>query len=300
MPRLMSDQRPTSRAVDRLALALEDAAVLDAPAKAVAKQVRGAVQPGAIKDALSGTAMGHPLHPLLTDVVIGTWTSGLLLDLSRDRDAARGADRLVAAGILASLPTALSGLTDWADGEPAADDVRRVGAIHAIANVTALGLQVASLAARRRRDRGRGIALSLAANGLLGFSGWLGGHLSYVQGVGVAQTRFDPGSDEWTDAVAAAELGDDPVSVQVGDAPVLLVRDGGAVRALHDRCSHRGCSLAKGKVEPGVIECGCHGSRFALSDGAVLRGPAVQPQPAFDVRERDGRIEVRRRTPVGV
>ncbi|HEU4977106.1 MAG TPA: Rieske 2Fe-2S domain-containing protein [Baekduia sp.] len=296
----MPEPRPISRPVDRLAAAVEGAAVLDAPAQKLAKVLRGALSPGAVKDGLSGTWLGHPLHPVLTDTVIGTWTSALLLDLSRDRHVARGADRLVGAGIAAAVPTALTGMTDWADGEPAADDVRRVGAVHAAGNVVALGLQVASLAARRRGARGRGVALSLAANGMLAVSGWLGGHLSYAQGLGVDQTRFDPGDEDWADALGAADLGSDPVSVQVGDTPVLLVRDAGVVRALHDRCSHRGCSLAEGTVQEGVVQCGCHGSRFSLHDGAVLRGPALLAQPAFDAREREGRIEVRRRTPAGV
>src|SRR3954451_18733772 len=103
-----------------LARAIERASSLDAPARAAAKAVRGAVGPGPVKDALSGTWLGHALHPMLTDTVIGTWTSALLLDLAGGRD--RGAaDRLVAAGVLAALPTALTGASDWADAEPADD-----------------------------------------------------------------------------------------------------------------------------------------------------------------------------------
>lgn len=293
----MPDPRPVSRPVDRLAAMAERARILDAPASKVAKRVRSTISPGPLKDTISGTWLGHPLHPVLTDVVIGTWTSALLLDLSRDHHVGRGADRLIGVGVAAAVPTAMTGTSDWADGEPLGDDVRRVGALHAAGNVAALGLQIASLAARRRGARSRGVALSVAANGVLALSGWLGGHLSYEQGLGVDHTRFDPGSEDWADAAAAVEIASDPVVVQVGDTPVLLVRAGGEVRALHGRCSHRGCSLAKGEVQDGVIQCACHGSRYALSDGAVLRGPALTPQPAFDVRERDGRIEVRRRTP---
>jgi nitrite reductase/ring-hydroxylating ferredoxin subunit len=94
--------------------------------------------------------------------------------------------------------------------------------------------------------------------------------------------------------MAAAELAEgEPTSVDIGDTPVLLVRSAGTVRALHDRCSHRGCSLAEGMLDGDVIECGCHGSRFALADGTIERGPATVAQPAFDVREQDGQIEVR-------
>ncbi|HEX8101125.1 MAG TPA: Rieske 2Fe-2S domain-containing protein, partial [Solirubrobacteraceae bacterium] len=199
--------------------------------------------------------------------------------------------------IAAYGPTALTGVTDWADTEPGNDPVRRVGLLHAGSNSVALALYTASLRARRRGDRGRGVALGLAGAGVLTAGGFLGGHLSYAHGVGVDQTAFDPGSTEWTDALAVSEVREgEPVAAQAGDAPVLLYRSQGTIAAIHDRCSHRGCSLAGGEVEAGVVECPCHGSRFRLSDGQLVRGPATVPQPAFDARERDGRVEVRRRT----
>jgi nitrite reductase/ring-hydroxylating ferredoxin subunit/uncharacterized membrane protein len=281
-----------------LARAIEGASALDPAAKAAGKAVRGAVTPGPLKDGLSGTWLGHALHPLLTDTVIGTWTSALLLDATGGRDK-RAADKLVAAGILFALPTALTGANDWADGEPASDGVRRVGAVHAVGNVAALGLQVASLAARRRGARGTGVTLSLGAAALTALTGYLGGHLSFSQGQGVDETVFDPGPDEWTDALAVADLGDEPATALVGDTPVLVTRVGGTVVALHDRCSHRGCSLSSGTVDGDTIECPCHGSRFSLRDGHVRRGPASAPQPAFEAREVAGRIELRRRPEAG-
>jgi uncharacterized membrane protein len=167
---------------------LEALSALDAPSGAAGAAVREAIKPGPLKDALQGGWMGHALHPLLTDAVIGTWTSGLLLDFT----GGQGGDRLVAAGIACALPTALTGATDWADVEAREPAARRVGALHAIANVAALGLQVCSLRARHRGARSRGIALSITANALLGASGYLGGHLSYVQRVGVGAR--EPGS----------------------------------------------------------------------------------------------------------
>ena len=167
---------------------VEELSAIDGPSQAAGAAVRDTLGSGALKAALRGDWMGHALHPLLTDAVIGTWTSGLLLDLT----GGQGADRLVAAGIVCAVPTALSGATDWADAEERDPGARRVGALHAVANVAALGLQIRSLSARRRGARGRGIALSLAANGLLGASGYLGGHLSYAQGVGVG--RRGPGA----------------------------------------------------------------------------------------------------------
>jgi nitrite reductase/ring-hydroxylating ferredoxin subunit/uncharacterized membrane protein len=276
-----------------LARAIEGAAALDPAAKAAAKAVRGALDPGPVKDALSGTWLGHALHPLLTDAVIGTWLSALVLDATGGDAGA--AERLIAAGVVCAVPTAVTGATDWADAEPVGDGVRRVGAVHAVGNLAALGLQIASLAARRRGARHRGVALSLAAGGLLGVTGYLGGHLSFSRGVGVDQTVFDAGPEDWTDAAAAAEIDSEPTAIVVGDTPVLLVRLGGSVMAVHDRCSHRGCSLSRGTLDGDTIQCACHGSRFNLRDGRVERGPASAPQPAFDARERDGRIELRRK-----
>jgi nitrite reductase/ring-hydroxylating ferredoxin subunit len=86
-----------------------------------------------------------------------------------------------------------------------------------------------------------------------------------------------------------------PRCAVAGETPILLVRHQGQVKALHNRCSHRGGPLDEGEIENGCVTCPWHGSVFRLSDGAVERGPATGPQPPFDVRERDGRLEVRRR-----
>lgn len=287
---------PTATPLRPLVDALERLTALDAPGKAVGKAVRGALAPGKVKDAVSGTWFGHALHPPLTDVVIGSFVSASLLDLLAP-NSPEASERLLGVGLAAALPTALTGTNDWADTEIADASVRRVGLVHASANTTALTLYAASLLARRRGSRGRGAALALAGAAVLTAGGYLGGHMSYIRGVGPNQTAFDPGPDEWTSALGAAELRDgEPVAVVVGDTPVFLVRHGHGVHAIHDRCSHRGCSLSDGQIDGYVVTCVCHGSRFDVTDGSVLRGPATAGQPAFDVREADGRIEVRLRS----
>ena len=269
---------------------------IDPAAKTLGKAVRDAVPRGAVKDALSGTWLGHALHPLLTDAVIGPWTSALILDAVGGDESERAADLLIGVGIAASLPTAVTGAHDWADTEVADPSARRVGAVHGALNTTALALFGASLAARRGGMRGRGKLLAAAGGAVLAVSGHLGGHLSYSQGVGVEQTAFDPGPEDWTPTIASADLAEGASAcARAGGVPVLLVRTAGAVHALHDRCSHRGGPLHEGEVADGCVTCPLHGSRFRLSDGAVERGPATGPQPPFDVRERDGRLEVRRR-----
>jgi nitrite reductase/ring-hydroxylating ferredoxin subunit/uncharacterized membrane protein len=290
-------KRPTP--LEPVIAAVEGAGLLDAPGKAIGKRVRGTLSPGRFKDALSGTWLGHAVHPLMTDVVIGSFTSATLLDLLGGDRSGRAQSRLQAVGIAAYGPTALTGVNDWADTEPADASVRRVGLVHAGTNLAALSLHAASLAARRRGDRGRAIALGAAGTGVLAAGGFLGGHLSFAQGVGPDQTVFDPGPDEWTPVRDAGELPEgELVRAVADDTPLVLLRRGDRISALHDRCSHRGCPLSGvGEIDGDVLECGCHGSRFSLEDGSVLRGPATAPQPAFDVREADGGLEVRRRSP---
>jgi nitrite reductase/ring-hydroxylating ferredoxin subunit/uncharacterized membrane protein len=286
---------PSRPALHVLAERVGELQVLDPAAKAVAKAVRNALPAGPVKDALSGTWLGHALHPLLTDVPIGTWTSATILDLIGGSAGRRGADRLVGVGILAAMPTAITGLSDWADTEPGNDAVRRIGTVHAISNVTALALYSGSLAARLAGRRGAGVALGLAGAGALGAGGHLGGHLSYAKGVGVDTHAFDRPVEDWHDVLADADVPEGALRAgEVGGEPVLVVRQRGRLFALADRCVHRDGPLHEGELVDGCVQCPLHGSRFALEDGSVERGPAAYPQPVFEARVRDGRIEVRR------
>src|SRR3954451_11381257 len=268
---------------------VESAEALDEPGKALGKAIRDTVPKGPVKDALAGTWLGHALHPMLTDVVIGSFTSATLLDLLGND----GADKLIGIGLLAYGPTAASGANDWADTEIADDRVRRVGLVHAGINLTAFTLYAASLAARRNDARGRARMLSVAGGAVLAVGGYLGGHMSFVRDVGPNQTAFDEGPSDWT-AVDAGDLQDnEPKGVVAGDTPVFLLRHRDHLHALHNRCSHRGCLLSDGEVEGESVVCACHGSRFSVRDGSVEHGPATAPQPVFEVRESGGSVEVR-------
>src|SRR4051812_49628698 len=129
----MSTPRAPPPRLHHLAERVGAATSLDGPAEAVAGWIRGIVPRGPVKDVLSGTPLGHALHPFLTDLPIGTWTSASLLDVVGGAAARPAAERLIATGILAAVPTAASGLNDWADTTPAHDSLRRVGALHAVA-----------------------------------------------------------------------------------------------------------------------------------------------------------------------
>jgi nitrite reductase/ring-hydroxylating ferredoxin subunit/uncharacterized membrane protein len=269
---------------------IEGLAGLDTFAEQAQKAVGVAVPQGSRrKDLLSGTWLGHPLHPLLTDVVVGSWTSAMLLDLLGGDEAEEAADALVAAGILAAVPTAATGLADWAELR---DGSRRVGSVHAIGNTAGLGLQVLSWTARRCGHRRLGVALSTLGYGATALSAWLGGHLAFVRGVGVNQTAFESGPSEWTPVYDDSELGERTLTAaQADDVAVLLVRADGEIHALADTCTHRGCALHEGELDGDTVVCPCHGSTFRL-DGSIVQGPATAPQPRFQVRVRKGKVEI--------
>ena len=281
--------RILENAMERLA----GTSALDAIARPVSKKVAALVPQGAAKDVLSGTWMGHPLHPLLTDIPIGAWTCAMALDLLGRPEDEESSARLVGLGVISALPTAVAGLADWSDtlGED-----RRVGFVHAVANVVAVGLYGWSWLARRRGDQRRGVALGLAGGTVATVGGYLGGHLSYRLGVNVDRHAWELPSDEWEDVAALADLPDGEAStVSVGDDRVLVVRRGGDVLAIHDVCAHMGGPLHEGELSDGCVTCPWHASVFRLDDGSVVHGPATGPQPAYEVRISGGRVSLRRR-----
>jgi uncharacterized membrane protein len=172
-----------SAAADELARRVEKLSALDATARAVQRFVRALV-PKQLADLLHGEPIGHPLHPALVALPIGSWTCASLLDLTGgDGKAAR---RLVGIGIITAVPTAAAGAVDLAGIDPVTDaEALRVGFVHALINDVALLAYTGSWLARRRGHRVRGAALALAGSGLVTGSGWLGGHMTYRRGVGV-------------------------------------------------------------------------------------------------------------------
>jgi uncharacterized membrane protein len=175
----------TSSPLNALVARLEAAEALDGPARMAGRTVRGLIRDGTLKDGLSGAWLGHVLHPMMTDIPIGAWTSSVLLDWTGGRGSRSAADRLILTGVLAAGATVATGWSDWADAEQGNPAMRRAGLVHAASNATATALMIGSYSARKRGARGRGRLLSLAGSAALGAGGWLGGHLSYTLGAGV-------------------------------------------------------------------------------------------------------------------
>src|SRR5215510_14092340 len=63
---------------------------------------------------------------------------------------------------------------------------------------------------------------------------------------------------------------------EIEGAKVSVAAAGGHLHAFDDTCTHRGCSLASGKLDGTTVTCPCHGSQFDITSGAVIRGPATQ------------------------
>ncbi|VXC11248.1 Ferredoxin, 2Fe-2S [Microbacterium sp. 8M] len=263
---------------------------LDPAAEKLSGWVDAATRSPAVKNALSGSWLGHQAHPMLTDLPIGAWGAATVLDLTGADPAA--SRRLVGLGILASAPTAAAGASDWSAMYGPA---KRVGLIHAAANATASTLQITSWFVRRRGHHGAGAVLSLLGLGLTLGSSYLGGHLSLVRGTGVNHTAFQPTVRRWTDVGADAELAEGArTRVMVDDVPVLLMRISARLHAISAVCTHAGGPLDEGELgADGCITCPWHGSRFRVEDGAVRRGPASVPQPRWEAKVEDGRILLR-------
>jgi len=166
--------------LEPLVRAIETAEFLDRIAKPAARTVRNLLSRGKLKDALSGTWLGHAVHPMLTDVVIGTWTSATLLDLFGGRDSSAAAQRLIGTGLLAAGPTAWTG---WAEWSAAGSRDKRVGLVHAVTNGLAIGTYSASWIARQRGRHGAGARLALAGAAISGVGAYLGGHLAAARKV---------------------------------------------------------------------------------------------------------------------
>jgi nitrite reductase/ring-hydroxylating ferredoxin subunit/uncharacterized membrane protein len=249
------------------------------------------------KNWLNGVWLDHPLHPTLTDVPIGAWFTGALLDLV---GASRPADAAMTVGVLAAVPTALAGAADWSDTEA---QPRRAGLVHALLNTLGLGCMIGSLFARRAEQRAAGIGLSTLGLAFATFSAWIGGELVYKWGTGVSHNAFEPSVDEFqvvarADALEPGKLVGAEVSVDGGaKVPVVLLKQpNGEVLALSGVCSHWGGPLAEGKLVDGTcVECPWHGSRFDMASGQVRQGPATVPAPTFETRLRSGNVEIRSR-----
>lgn len=270
---------------------IEQNPTLDKVAAPVVSNASKLVKPTVTRNLLSGTALGHPAHPMLTDLPIGAWGSAVLLDLVGGVRARPAADLLVKAGIVSALPAIATGLNDLSDTY---GPETRVGIVHA--GSVAAGVVAFTLSARcrGRGNRGRAKFLGLLGMGAVAAGGFLGGHLSFTKGVNVNRVAHEYGPSDWTAVLGDEELADgEHRKVDAGGTAVLVWRDGALIWAISNTCSHMGGPLDEGAFDHGHVTCPWHGSVFRVRDGGIERGPACVTQPVYEARVHDGQIEVR-------
>jgi nitrite reductase/ring-hydroxylating ferredoxin subunit/uncharacterized membrane protein len=272
---------------------------LDRIADGVQPKVREAVEESGttVRNALDGKWLEVPLHPVLTDVPVGSWTAALVfdgLDAATDSRAMRNAaDASLVMGTLGAFGAAVTGLSDWRD---LSGGSRRMGVAHALLNTIGLVLSVVSLVLRATGRRNAGRIIFLAGYSVSGMAAHLGGELSYNYGLRVNRNAFVPdGPEDFVPVLDEEELPQNGTrKVEVDGVGVLLSRSsGGEVCAISSVCSHLGGPLEEGNREGATVVCPWHGSRYDLCSGKVLESPAVFPQSRYETRVRDGRIEVK-------
>jgi nitrite reductase/ring-hydroxylating ferredoxin subunit len=269
---------------------LEDSEGLDRAVRSLADATARRLGTGPQADALHGVWLGQPVHPALTGLPVGFWTSAAVLDFVPG--SRRASQVLIALGLAGSVPAAAAGLADWSSLHR---EQQRVGLAHAAANAGAMALFAGSLLARAGGRHAGGRVLALGGLAALTASTYLGRHLAFPLGAGAshAESVSHLAALGWHDLCRIYDLPDGGVARrQLGYLSLVVLRQGSDVLALADRCAHLGGPLHQGTLagaqDDPCVTCPWHGSTFRLSDGTVVHGPATARQPAFDARIADG------------
>jgi nitrite reductase/ring-hydroxylating ferredoxin subunit/uncharacterized membrane protein len=250
-----------------------------------------------LQDFVNGSWLGHALHPVLTDVVIGGATVLALFDVAalllgtKELDTAS----LVAVGLvaLAALGAVATGLTDFKDTHTG--DERNVVVLHGLINIVATTAYAASFFVRWGGAHDPGRWLSIVGVLILLVGGYIGGHVVFKYGYMVNRNAFAKGqkAKEFTPLIAAADVQENtPTKVMLGPTALVVVRRGDIVHALKATCSHAGGPLDQGELVGDTIVCPWHFSAFRLADGAVRHGPATSRQVTYRTRVSELQIEV--------
>ena len=179
-----TDRNPVVRAT----LRLENAESLDPLVEAVEPAIKSVFGSGRRGRLLRGDWLGHAIHPALTGVALGTWTSASLLDVFGGPEEYAAAQRLIGSGLLAAAPTAWTGWAEWAAAGPRE---KRVGLVHAGINGLTIAIYAASWVARRRGRHKTGARLALGAVAVSSLGAYLGGHLAEARKVGTHHPAFN-------------------------------------------------------------------------------------------------------------
>src|SRR5215208_1286779 len=168
---------------------------IDRVAEPLSKAIRAAYESGGsageqVKNAAHGVWLGHPLHPVFTDIPIGAWTTALAMDVAADRDPGmrRAATFAIGVGLVGALGAAVSGLTDWSE---TGGRSRRTGLIHGLLNIAATSLFATAFVRRRSDAHANGRACAWTGYAIALGSAYLGGELVYGQRIGVTHAAVE-------------------------------------------------------------------------------------------------------------
>jgi nitrite reductase/ring-hydroxylating ferredoxin subunit/uncharacterized membrane protein len=250
-----------------------------------------------LQDFLNGSWLGHALHPVLTDVVIGGATMAIFLDILRVFFSVTDLETATAWTLglttLSGVGAILTGLTDFKDtGE---GDERNIAGLHGVINIVAIVIFTVSLLQRGGGSHDAAFWTLLIGYLVISLGSYIGGHVVYKFGYMVNHNAFARGKKaaEFTAIMPADGLADaTPTRASLGATNVVVVRRGDVVFALKETCSHAGGPLAEGTLQDDSIICPWHQSTFRLSDGAVRHGPASSRQVAYRARINAGQVEV--------
>jgi nitrite reductase/ring-hydroxylating ferredoxin subunit/uncharacterized membrane protein len=253
------------------------------------------------KSLLNGTWLGHPLHPVITDIPIGAWTLAALFDIiwlvspTSNAWAARGAEVLVIAGVVVSLGAIVTGSADWSDTY---GRERTIGLLHGALMILVAIVYAVSFGLRYTVGSGEsvvGAVLGFVGVAVWGVAAFLGGEMVFTLGTNVNHTAWEAAGEDFEPVIALNDLPENRLTrVVAAGVPVVLVRLGDKIAAISATCPHAGGPLDEGSLEDGVVTCPWHSSRFRMRDGRVLTGPATTNAPRYNVRIRDGQVEVLR------
>lgn len=266
---------------------------------------------GTLKNLLEGKPLRSPLHPALVHLPIALFPLSVLLDIgswmcpSRDLYFVRGAFYCLAGGLATGLLAGLFGFIDYR-GIRRDNPAKKTANWHMALNLVALALFAVSAWLRSdaldfSQTPPLPFWISVAALAVISFSGYLGGHLVYSDGVAVGRHRREipapletiqaPSTTPSTPVADSHALRDGgTLRVDVAGTIVTLARCEGRVHAFQEFCTHRFGPLSEGALDRCEVICPWHNSRFDIRTGKVTHGPAKLDLRVFRVEERDGRI----------
>jgi nitrite reductase/ring-hydroxylating ferredoxin subunit/uncharacterized membrane protein len=268
-----------------------------------------------LKDVLEGKPLRSPLHPALVHLPIALFPISVLLDVASwvggsegGAGLVRGAFGCIIAGLITGLIAGVVGMVDYTeirDDHPA----KKTATLHLVLNLIALGLFGAGAGLRygtlgAEKTAALPLVVSLVGLLVLSYSGYLGGHLVYSDGVAVGRHRRRTRLPETTLTVpsraAVGEMiavADDAalneratLRIDVSGVVVAIARVDGALYAFQEFCTHRFGPLSEGELRGCKVVCPWHNSRFDVRTGKVTNGPAKVDLRTFRVESRAGKI----------